>query len=52
MTSGPITRMASAPAGLAPSPSAVTVPGAEHSALELSTGAQTLGEMILRARRS
>ncbi len=49
MTSGPITRMASAPAGLAPSPSAVTVPGAEHSAVELSTGAQTLGEMILRA---
>ena len=49
MTRGLITRMASPPAGLAPSPSAVIAPGAERSALALSTGAQTLGEMILRA---
>jgi long-chain acyl-CoA synthetase len=49
MTRGPITRMASSPAELAPSPSTVVVPGVERSALELSTGAQTLGDMILRA---
>ena len=44
-----VTRMAAPAAGIAPAPVAEHPPEVERSALELSTGAQTLGEMILRA---
>jgi long-chain acyl-CoA synthetase len=51
MSTDRITRVAAASAGpVAAPPTTTTVPAAEGSALELSTGARTLGEMVLRAQ--
>ncbi len=46
-----ITQTAAPAASVAPAapPAAISAPDAEHSALALSTGANTLGQMILRA---
>ncbi len=49
MSNEPITRMSAvSPVATSSTPPTTPVVPAEHSALELSTGAQTLGEMILR----
>jgi len=51
MSTDRITRVAAPSAGpVAAPPTTTTVPAAEGSALELSTGARTLGEMVLRAQ--
>jgi long-chain acyl-CoA synthetase len=48
-TENSVSRMSASAAVSAPAPAPVPTPEVERSALELSTGAQTVGEMILRA---